>query len=58
MRITMFGRTAIASGVFKGNGTDSSGKPLNVNMRWTDTWVKMPSGQWQCVASQDSPIKM
>jgi hypothetical protein len=22
-----------------------------------DTWVKMPDGKWQCVASQDSPVK-
>jgi len=55
VRVTVFGNTAIATGGFKGKGTDATGKPLNVNERWTDTWVKMPNGQWQCVASHASP---
>jgi len=57
VKVTVFGNTAIATGGFKGKGTDASGKPLNVDERWTDTWVKMPNGQWQCVASHASPIK-
>jgi ketosteroid isomerase-like protein len=55
---TVFGDTAIVTGGFKGNGTDSTGKPFDEHAHWTDTWVKMPSGKWQCVASQDSPVKM
>jgi hypothetical protein len=31
---------------------------MDVNERFTDTWVKMPGGKWQCVASQSSPVKM
>jgi ketosteroid isomerase-like protein len=58
VKVTVFGDTAIATGGFKGKGTDTSGKPLDVNERWTDTWVKMPSGNWQCVASHVSTIKM
>ena len=58
LKVTVFGDTAIATGGFKGKGTDTSGKPLDVNERWTDTWVKMPSGNWQCVASHVSTIKM
>ena len=58
VKVTAFGDTAIATGGFKGKGTDEMGKPFDVNERWTDTWVKMPSGKWQCVASQASPIKM
>lgn len=57
IKVTVFGDTAIATGGFRGKGADASGKPLSVNERWTDTWVKMPSGQWQCVASHASPIK-
>ena len=57
VKVTVFGNTAIATGGFKGKGTDASGKLLSVNERWTDTWVKMPNGQWQCVASHASPIK-
>jgi len=56
--IAVYGDTAIATGEFVGKGTDSSGKPVNDHSRYTDTWVKMPSGKWQCVASQDTPIKM
>jgi ketosteroid isomerase-like protein len=48
VKVTVFGDTAIATGGFKGKGT---------NERWTDTWVKMPDGKWQCVASHGSNIK-
>jgi ketosteroid isomerase-like protein len=57
VKVIVFGDTAIAIGVFKGKGTDASGKPLDEIDRFTDTWVKMPNGKWQCVASQDSSIK-
>lgn len=57
VKVVVFGNTAIATGGFKATGTDSSGKPLNEHIRWTDTWVKMPTGKWQCVASQGSTIK-
>ena len=58
LKVTVFGETAIATGDFKAKGTDASGKPLDVHVRFTDTWVKMPNGQWQCVATHDSPVKM
>jgi ketosteroid isomerase-like protein len=56
VQVTVFGNTAIAAGGFKAKGTDSKGKPFDVHERWTDTWVKMPSGKWVCVASHSSPI--
>jgi hypothetical protein len=55
VRVTVFGNTAIATGTYKGKGTDA-GKPFDENERWTDTWVKMPSGKWQCVANHNSAI--
>jgi ketosteroid isomerase-like protein len=58
VKVSVFGDTAIATGGFKGKGTDPSGKALDVTERWTDTWVKMPNGQWQCVATQGTPVKM
>jgi len=58
VKVTVFGDAAIATGGFKGKGTDASGKPLDQDVRWTDTWVKMPNGQWQCVASHASSVKM
>ena len=57
IKVTVFGDTAIATGGFKGQGTDESGKSFNTHSRWTDTWVKMPDGKWQCVASQSSIVK-
>ena len=58
VKVTVFGDTAIATGGSKAKGTDASGKPMDVHDRWTDTWVKMPNGKWQCVASHVSSIKM
>ncbi len=57
VQVTVFGDTAIATGGYKGKGTDAAGKPFDEHERWTDTWVKMPDGKWQCVATQASPIK-
>jgi ketosteroid isomerase-like protein len=57
VKVTVFGDTAIATGGFKGKGTDETGKPFDSHERWTDTWVKMPNGKWQCVASHGSNIK-
>jgi uncharacterized protein (TIGR02246 family) len=58
LKVAVFGNTAIATGVFTAKGTNESGKPLDVREHFTDTWVKMPNGKWQCVASHGSLIKM
>jgi ketosteroid isomerase-like protein len=58
VKVAVFGDTAIATGGARAKGTDASGKPMDNHERWTDTWVRMPSGQWQCVASHVSTIKM
>ncbi len=58
LKVTVFGSTAIATGTFTGKGTTAGGKPLDVRVRFTDTWVKMANGRWLCVATQDSPLKM
>lgn len=57
VKVTVFGDTAIATGDFKGKGIDESGKPFETTERWTDTWVKMPDGKWQVVASHGSNTK-
>ena len=57
MKVTVFGDTAIATGVFKGESIDPSGKAVKSHSHWTDTWVKMPDGKWQCVASHSSNIE-
>ncbi len=58
MKLTAFGETVVATGNFSGEGTDPSGKSFEVHERWAHTWVKMPSGQWQCAAIHTSPIPM
>lgn len=58
VKVTVFGDTAIATGGSKSKGTDASGKPMDEHVRWTDTFLKMPGGRWQCVDSHVSPIKM
>lgn len=55
VQVAVTGDTAIATGVYRGRGTDG-GKPFDEHERWTDTWVKMPGGKWQCVASQGTPL--
>ena len=57
LKVTAYGNAAIATGGSKGKETDASGKTTVINNRWTDTWVKMPSGKWQCVASHVSNVK-
>lgn len=56
VKVTAFGDTAIATGGFKGKGTDAEGKPFDTNERWTDTWMKS-GGKWQCIATQSTPSK-
>ena len=57
VKVTVFGDAAIATGASKAKGTDEAGKPMDTHVRWTNTWVKMSGGKWQCVASHVSPIK-
>jgi ketosteroid isomerase-like protein len=58
LKVFAFGDTAIAIGIFRGKVTLPDGKTEDQNERFTDTWAKMPSGKWQCVASHQSSIKM
>ena len=56
LKVTVFGNTAIATGVYKGKGTQA-GKPLDDMEQFADTWVKMPDGKWQCVLSANASKK-
>jgi hypothetical protein len=57
VKITVFGNTAIATGGFDAKGTDEAGKPFEAHERWTDTWLRISSGKWLCIASSDVPVK-
>ncbi|MGA8762477.1 MAG: nuclear transport factor 2 family protein [Candidatus Sulfotelmatobacter sp.] len=58
VKVTVYGKTAIATGDWWGKGTDENGKAVNSHERWTDTWIEMAGGKWQCVASQGTTVKM
>jgi ketosteroid isomerase-like protein len=50
LKIISFGDTAIVVGTFDAKHSDKNGKPLQDHERYVDTWRKMPSGKWQCIA--------
>jgi ketosteroid isomerase-like protein len=54
VKVMVYGNTAVATGAWAGKGVDGDGTKIDRRERWTDTWVKMPDGQWQCVASQQT----
>jgi ketosteroid isomerase-like protein len=55
VKVAVYGDTAIATGLYHGIGTNA-GKPFEEHERWTDTWIKMAGGQWQCVATQGTLV--
>ncbi len=58
VKVTVHGNTAIASGAWQGKGTMANGKAVDAHEHWVDTWMKMPGGKWQCIASASAPAKM
>ena len=56
VKVIVYGHIAIATGLFTGKGEVGDHK-VDIHERWTDTWVRMPGGLWQCVASQQTAIK-
>jgi hypothetical protein len=57
VKVKVYGDTAVATGSWRGKGVDGDGTRVDRTERWTDTWVKMPNGKWQCVASQQTTLK-
>jgi len=57
VKVIVFGHVAIATGAWAGKGVDGDGTKIDRHERWTDTWVRMPGGLWQCVASQQTEQK-
>lgn len=51
-KVTQFGGTAIATGIFIGKVVHA-GKARDVRVRFTDTWIRAGKGKWLCVATQD-----
>jgi ketosteroid isomerase-like protein len=57
VKVIVHGNTAIATGGWHGKGT-VAGKSVDGHENWVDTWMKMPNGKWQCIASASAPSKM
>lgn len=57
IKVTVHDNTAIATGTWQGKGT-SNGKQVDQKENWVDTWMKMPNGKWQCIASASAMTKM
>ncbi len=56
VKVIVYDHIAIATGLWSGKGMVGDHK-VDLRERWTDTWVRMPGGLWQCVASQQTAIK-
>jgi ketosteroid isomerase-like protein len=54
MNVSVFGDTAIATGVFRAKGVEN-GKHYVRRERFVDTWIKK-SGTWVCVATNATPV--
>lgn len=46
-----YGTAAVATYVLTIKATDMHGKAVDLRANETDTWLKMPDGKWQCIAS-------
>jgi ketosteroid isomerase-like protein len=57
LKVNVYGSAAVVTGGWEGKGVDGDGTRIDRRERWTDTWVKTASGQWQCVASQQTEVK-
>jgi ketosteroid isomerase-like protein len=57
VKVKVYGKAAVATGSWTGKGVDGDGTHMDRSERWTDTWVKTPRGNWQCVASQQTTSK-
>lgn len=59
VKVIMSGNNAaIATGTWQGKGTTGTGAAIDARERWVDTWLKMPNGKWECLASASAPLKM
>ena len=57
LKIISFGDTAIVVGTFDAKHSDKDGKPFQDHERYVDTWRKMPSGKWQCIAEGNTILR-
>jgi ketosteroid isomerase-like protein len=56
VKVIVYGQVAIATGLWSGKG-EVGARKVDIHERWTDTWLRMSTGKWQCIASQQTEIK-
>jgi hypothetical protein len=55
VEVTLLGNRAVVTGVYRGAGT-KAGEPFEELARFTDTWAKMPEGNWKRVATKYTEV--
>lgn len=56
IRVLVHDNVAVATGLWSGKG-QMGDRHIDLTERWTDTWIRTSSGQWICLASQQTEIK-
>jgi hypothetical protein len=57
VKTTAYGDTVIVTGIMNANAIElASGRHFENHETNTDTWVRMPNGHWQCVATQQTAV--
>jgi len=56
IKVLVHDNVAVATGLWTGKG-QMGDRHIDLTERWTDTWIRTSSGQWQCLASQQTEIK-
>ena len=56
-KVSVHGNSAVVFSIVEGKGADAAGNAIAFRLRVADTWVKMPDGNWQCVASAEVALK-
>ncbi len=51
------GNHAIVTGDWRGKGVDGNGKNVDTTEHWIDSFVKSPSGKWQCTSDASATAK-
>jgi ketosteroid isomerase-like protein len=57
MKAHVSGNHAVVTGDWRGKGKDGSGKSVDTSEHWIDSFVKSPSGKWQCTSDASATAK-
>jgi ketosteroid isomerase-like protein len=57
VKVNAHGNHAVVTGVWRGKGTDGSGKSVDTTEHWIDSFVKGANGKWQCTSDGATKAK-